>query len=78
MTLIHLSVRPQPLISLIAVWRKHAVGNIADLGQETAMDHPLFALVTVVGSVAVFVFLLQRCVSRDPREAREAVGARLD
>ena len=32
------------------------------------MDHPFLALFVLTGTVAIFVWLLQKCVSRDPRE----------
>jgi hypothetical protein len=46
--------------------------------QQASMEHPLLALVTLVGAVAVFVFLLQRCLGRDPRENGHHSGTRLD
>lgn len=36
--------------------------------KQWVMDHSLLALVSVTGGVAIFVYLLQRCIPRDPRE----------
>ncbi|EIW69209.1 hypothetical protein TREMEDRAFT_44374 [Tremella mesenterica DSM 1558] len=41
-------------------------------------DHPLQALGILVGAVALFVFLLQRCIPRDSRETTPYGGPRLD
>jgi hypothetical protein len=44
--------------------------------QHMSIQHPLLAIVGVVGTVAGFVFLLQLCVKRDLRE--NGSGMRLD
>lgn len=68
MTLINLSVSP-------TVSRSHA----ALTGQHLGADHPFTALSIVIGGVAAFVLLLQRCMKRDSREGREGKeGPRLD
>lgn len=38
------------------------------------MDHPFLALFALTGTVAIFVWLLQKCVSRDPREMGKGSG----
>jgi hypothetical protein len=44
--------------------------------QANVIDHPFWSILGVLGSVAIFVFLLQKC-TRDPR-ADHSAGSRLD
>lgn len=67
MTLINLSVSYCP-----------PYGILAEM-QHMGADHPFLGFMVVVGGVAAFVLLLQRCMKRDSREGREGKEApRLD
>ena len=61
MTMISLSVSEQvsPLACLLA----------DVFAQHLGADHKVVALLTVVGAVGVFIYLLQKCIPRDPRES---------
>lgn len=55
-------------------------GVHADLLQELAVDHPFAAVLSLVGGVGLFVFLLQKCYAKNPRprDSEKSAGLRLD
>lgn len=60
---------------------KHGIpGTLADLLQELAVDHPFAAVLSLVGGVGLFVFLLQKCYAKNPRptDSEKSAGLRLD
>ncbi|WVQ77445.1 protein disulfide-isomerase domain [Cryptococcus sp. DSM 104548] len=44
----------------------------------TSVEHPIYALALLVVGVGMFVYFLQRCIGRDPREGSPISGSRLD
>lgn len=36
--------------------------------QESAVEHPFLFLTVLVGTVALFVYLLQKCLVKDPKD----------
>jgi hypothetical protein len=52
-----------------------AVDSIKLTGQEFSYDHPILAMCTVIGAVAIFVGLLTRCLGKDPKEGRDYYGS---
>ncbi|WVR04133.1 protein disulfide-isomerase domain [Kwoniella sp. DSM 27419] len=70
-------LRPKKVESTFAWGSRSASATLISLGQTT-VEHPLLAVVLLVGAVALFVFMLQKCNGRDARENGHAGGSRLD
>ncbi|KAK4688153.1 protein disulfide-isomerase, partial [Tremellales sp. Uapishka_1] len=70
-------LRPKKVETTFEWGSRSATMTLINLGQ-IAIDHPLWAIITLVGTVGVFVTLLQRCLIRDPREISGGGGNRLD
>lgn len=39
-----------------------------DSQQETTMERPFLSLTVLIGTVALFVYLLQKCLVKDPKD----------
>ncbi|OCF32348.1 protein disulfide-isomerase domain [Kwoniella heveanensis BCC8398] len=71
-------LRPKRIESTLEWGSRSAAATLITFGQMS-VDHPLLSLVSLVGAVALFVFLLQRCNSRDNRDGNgHAISSRLD
>ncbi|WWC87598.1 protein disulfide-isomerase domain [Kwoniella dendrophila CBS 6074] len=71
-------LRPKRIESTLAWGSRSAAATLLNLGQ-VSVDHPLLALVLLVGAVGLFVGLLQKCNGRDVKDNGTPFGGpRLD
>ncbi|WVW79859.1 protein disulfide-isomerase domain [Kwoniella bestiolae CBS 10118] len=71
-------LRPKRIESTLAWGSRNAAATLINIGQMS-VDHPLLALVLLVGAVGLFVGLLQKCNGRDMKDSgTPAGGPRLD
>ncbi|KAK8861263.1 protein disulfide-isomerase domain [Kwoniella newhampshirensis] len=68
-------LKPKRIETTLEWGSRSAAMTLISLGQ-TSVEHPFAALIILIGAVAIFVFLLQRCVGRDLKEA--GITSRLD
>ncbi|OCF58204.1 protein disulfide-isomerase domain [Kwoniella mangroviensis CBS 10435] len=71
-------LRPKRIESTLEWGSRSAAATLINFGQMS-VDHPLLALVLLVGAVGLFVGLLQKCNGRDMKDNGTPVGGpRLD
>ncbi|WWD16839.1 protein disulfide-isomerase domain [Kwoniella shandongensis] len=68
-------LKPKRVETTLEWGSRSAAETLISLGQ-TSVEHPFVAMITLIGTVALFVFLLQKCIGRDPKES--TLPSRLD
>ncbi|WVO14772.1 protein disulfide-isomerase domain [Cryptococcus depauperatus] len=71
-------LRPKPIESTLVWGSRNAAGVLISFG-ELSTEHPYLAFSILVGGVVIFVYLLQKCNGKDPKESNMSLsGFRLD
>ncbi|ODO04871.1 protein disulfide-isomerase domain [Cryptococcus amylolentus CBS 6273] len=70
-------LRPKRIESTLEWSSRSAAQTLISLS-AASIEHPIYALALLVAVVGAFVYFMQRCIGRDPREGSPISGTRLD